>query len=138
MVRDLELQTTWDPDPLREVWPQGRDGAALFERVERLPLELTAAGATGRVLEVAAAEGLRPAAGGWPVCFWPVRRAPPVCRPPGPQLRSAARRVLRRVRRSSRAPPPSPADSCGRLLGPSPLPTVAIVEEHVLFSCFLG
>jgi ubiquinone/menaquinone biosynthesis C-methylase UbiE len=58
MPLDLELQTTWDPDPLRRAWPQSRDGRAFFERIAQLPRELTAPGASGPVLEVAAAEGL--------------------------------------------------------------------------------
>ena len=58
MPIDLELQTTWDPDPLRRAWPRSRDCHTFFERIAQLPLELTAPGATGRVLEVAAAEGL--------------------------------------------------------------------------------
>src|SRR5262245_26147835 len=58
MPLDLDLQTTWDPDPLRQPWPQGRHNRAFFSRIAGLPVELTASGTTGRVLEVAASEAV--------------------------------------------------------------------------------
>jgi ubiquinone/menaquinone biosynthesis C-methylase UbiE len=53
---DVELQKAWDPDPLRQTWPMGRDVKAFFERIFHVAIWLTADGATGPVLEVAAAE----------------------------------------------------------------------------------
>ncbi len=53
---EIELQKAWDPDPLRRIWPMGRDVKLFFERIFHVTIWLTSDGATGPVLEVAAAE----------------------------------------------------------------------------------
>jgi ubiquinone/menaquinone biosynthesis C-methylase UbiE len=54
----LEIQDAWDPVPLREQWPMGLDNYFIMKRLMEVPVEQTLAGATGRVLEVAAAEAV--------------------------------------------------------------------------------
>ncbi len=53
---EFDIQGSWDPDPIREDWAVGQDFRIVIQRLTELPVELTARGATGRVLEVAAAE----------------------------------------------------------------------------------
>jgi ubiquinone/menaquinone biosynthesis C-methylase UbiE len=53
---DLDLQDAWDNAPLRESWPRGLDSGFYLQRLEEVPVEETARGASGRLLEVAAAE----------------------------------------------------------------------------------
>jgi ubiquinone/menaquinone biosynthesis C-methylase UbiE len=64
---DLDIQDAWDNAPLQERWPQGLDNSFYLGRLAVVPVEATAAGASGRLLEVAAAEAMhacRLAAGG--------------------------------------------------------------------------
>ncbi len=53
---DLEIQGSWDAKVLRDQWPMTPDNVYVFRRLLQVPSEVTAAGATGRVLEVAAAD----------------------------------------------------------------------------------
>jgi SAM-dependent methyltransferase len=55
---NLELQLDWDASKLQENWPATPDNEYLMYRVSGLASEVTAAGAAGRVLEVAAAEAI--------------------------------------------------------------------------------
>src|SRR5262249_5198193 len=55
---DLQLQGDWDAQPLRDQWTLWPDLRFAFERFAALTVEATAAGASGEVLEVAAAEGI--------------------------------------------------------------------------------
>ncbi len=55
---DLEIQGAWDPDPLRAQWPLGLDNYFIMKRLMEVPVEQTLFGASGRVLEVAAAEAV--------------------------------------------------------------------------------
>lgn len=64
---DLDIQDAWDNAPLRDHWPWGRDNGYYISRLEVVPVEATGQGASGRLLEVAAAEAVhacRLAAGG--------------------------------------------------------------------------
>jgi len=54
----LDVQAAWDPDAVRHGWPRGIENDALLARLWSRPVELTAAGARGRVLEIAAAEAM--------------------------------------------------------------------------------
>lgn len=53
---DLQIQGDWDAGGLREAWHSQPDHFFALERLEHVPVDLTAAGATGPVLEVAAAD----------------------------------------------------------------------------------
>src|SRR5215813_660382 len=53
-----EPQRDWDFRALHGDWPGGHDNDFLIDRLRVVPVEETAAGATGRVLEVAAAEAI--------------------------------------------------------------------------------
>jgi SAM-dependent methyltransferase len=55
---NLELQLDWDVSRLHEHWPTTPDNVFIMYRLSGLASEVTAAGATGRVLEVAAAEAV--------------------------------------------------------------------------------
>jgi ubiquinone/menaquinone biosynthesis C-methylase UbiE len=55
---DLDIQGAWDPDPLRQQWPMGLDNYFIMKRLMEVPVEQTLVGASGRVLEVAAAEAV--------------------------------------------------------------------------------
>ena len=55
---DLDIQGAWDPVPLREQWPMGLDNYFIMKRLMQVPVEQTLVGASGRVLEVAAAEAV--------------------------------------------------------------------------------
>jgi ubiquinone/menaquinone biosynthesis C-methylase UbiE len=55
---DLDIQDAWEPDAVRRGWPIGLENEGLLRHVWSKPVALTAHGATGRVLEVAAAEAL--------------------------------------------------------------------------------
>ncbi len=55
---DLPFQLDWDAQPLRDAWELTPDLEFGFERFMELTVETTADGATGGVLEVAAAEGI--------------------------------------------------------------------------------
>ncbi len=57
-MSDLDIQGAWDPDAVRRGWPTGIENEALLARLWSRPVELTAQGARGPVLEVAAAEAL--------------------------------------------------------------------------------
>ncbi len=64
---DLDIQDAWDNAPLRARWPSGLDNHFYIGRLEVVPVEATGRGASGRLLEVAAAEAVhacRLAAGG--------------------------------------------------------------------------
>lgn len=58
MPLDLDVQDSWEPDHVRLRWPVGIATDALTKHLWSLPIELTATGASGRVLEVAAAEAV--------------------------------------------------------------------------------
>ena len=55
---ELDIQDAWDPDAVRRGWPAGLENEGLLRHVWSKPVALTALGATGPVLEVAAAEAL--------------------------------------------------------------------------------
>jgi SAM-dependent methyltransferase len=55
---ELQLQDDWDAQPLRDHWTRTPDLCFAFDRFAELTVEATAAGASGEVLEVAAAEGI--------------------------------------------------------------------------------
>ena len=55
---DLDIQDAWDNAPLHAQWPRGLDNQHLLDRVEEAPVEATLRGASGKVLEVAAAEAV--------------------------------------------------------------------------------
>lgn len=54
----VEIQDAWDPIPLREQWPMGLDNYFIMSRIMQVPVEQTQHGASGRLLEVAAAEAV--------------------------------------------------------------------------------
>jgi ubiquinone/menaquinone biosynthesis C-methylase UbiE len=56
--RELDIQDAWEPDAVRRGWPAGLENEGLLRHVWSKPVALTARGASGRVLEVAAAEAL--------------------------------------------------------------------------------
>src|SRR5262249_14359965 len=51
-------QRDWDATLLHGAWPVSRDNRFIHERLRDLPAAVTGRGATGRVLEVAAAEAV--------------------------------------------------------------------------------
>ena len=53
-----ELQGDWDAQPLRDHWTRTPDLRFAFDRFAELSVGATASGASGEVLEVAAAEGI--------------------------------------------------------------------------------
>ncbi len=55
---DLDIQGEWDPQHLRRRWPTGPDNWFIHERLQIVPVEATALGASGRVLEIAAAQAI--------------------------------------------------------------------------------
>jgi ubiquinone/menaquinone biosynthesis C-methylase UbiE len=55
---ELEIQDAWNPDAVRRGWPSGLENEGLLRHLWSKPVALTARGASGRVLEVAAAEAL--------------------------------------------------------------------------------
>jgi SAM-dependent methyltransferase len=57
-IDELQLQGDWDAQPLRDHWTLTPDLRFAFDRFAELTVEATAAGASGEVLEVAAAEGV--------------------------------------------------------------------------------
>jgi hypothetical protein len=54
----LDIQSDWDMASLAGIFPHGRDAAFIRERLLELAVTVTARGAAGRVLEVAAAEAV--------------------------------------------------------------------------------
>jgi ubiquinone/menaquinone biosynthesis C-methylase UbiE len=54
----LDIQRDWDVAGLQDGWPASFDTRFVHERLFHLPAAVTARGATGRVLEVAAAEAV--------------------------------------------------------------------------------
>lgn len=54
--RDIDLQRAWDNAPLKDAWAAHRDHAFAIRAMACVPVEVTAREASGRVLEVAAAE----------------------------------------------------------------------------------
>lgn len=57
-THDLDIQGDWDSARLRASWPEGLATAYYMGRLERVPVEATLLGASGRILEVAAAEAV--------------------------------------------------------------------------------
>jgi SAM-dependent methyltransferase len=55
---ELQIQGDWDAYPLRQAWPMTPDNIFVFQRLANAPVEATAAGARGPLLEVAAAEAV--------------------------------------------------------------------------------
>jgi SAM-dependent methyltransferase len=55
---DLNIQGDWNAYPLRDQWPMTPDNVFVFRRLAAAPVEATANGAHGRLLEVAAAEAV--------------------------------------------------------------------------------
>ena len=53
-----DFQRDWDFHALHGRWPTGHDNDFIIDRLRVVPVEATAAGARGRVLEVAAAEAV--------------------------------------------------------------------------------
>jgi SAM-dependent methyltransferase len=56
--QDLDLQLDWDVSKLHGRWPTGPDNVYMLQRLKDVTVEATAAGAHGRVLEVAASEAI--------------------------------------------------------------------------------
>jgi ubiquinone/menaquinone biosynthesis C-methylase UbiE len=54
----LDIQRDWDVAGLQDGWPAAYDTRFIHQRLFHLPAAITARGATGRVLEVAAAEAV--------------------------------------------------------------------------------
>jgi ubiquinone/menaquinone biosynthesis C-methylase UbiE len=54
----LEIQRDWDVGTLHGRWPLSLDSRFVYARLAELPVAVTARGASGRVLEVAAAEAV--------------------------------------------------------------------------------
>jgi len=54
--RDIDVQRAWDNAPLKDAWAAQRDHDFAVRAMALVPVEVTALGASGRVLEVAAAE----------------------------------------------------------------------------------
>jgi len=54
--RDIDLQRAWDNAALKDAWTARPDHDFAIRAMALVPVDVTAAGATGRVLEVAAAE----------------------------------------------------------------------------------
>src|SRR5436309_9190858 len=55
---DLNIQGDWNAYPLRDQWPMTPDNEFVFRLLFEAAVEATGRGATGRLLEVAAAEAL--------------------------------------------------------------------------------
>ncbi len=55
---DLNIQGEWNAYPLRAEWPMTPDNIFVFLRLADAPVDATAAGAHGKLLEVAAAEAV--------------------------------------------------------------------------------
>ena len=55
---DLQIQGDWDAYPLRNEWPMTPDNVFVFLRLHDAPVDATAQGAHGKLLEVAAAEAV--------------------------------------------------------------------------------
>src|SRR5438552_17097068 len=55
---DLNIQGDWNAYPLRDQWPMTPDNVFVFRRLFDVPVEATAKDASGRLLEVAAAEAV--------------------------------------------------------------------------------
>jgi SAM-dependent methyltransferase len=53
-----QVQLDWDVTALHGAWPTGLDNRYLLGRLHDVPVDATAAGASGRVLEVAASEAI--------------------------------------------------------------------------------
>src|SRR5215831_15634927 len=88
-VDDLELQADWNAQPLRDHWALTPDLRFAFERFAELTVEATAEGATGGVLEVAAAEGVH-------ACSLSARGLPAYILEPSPTMLAVARARQRR------------------------------------------
>lgn len=82
---DLTIQGDWDASALREAFPRSPDHGFLVHRMTRASVEAVAAGARGRVLDVAAAD-----AGG--ACALGRRGLEAVALEPSPVMLAAARR----------------------------------------------
>src|SRR5262249_11911847 len=54
----LDIQDGWQPDAVRRGWPRGIENEGLLRHLWSKPVALTADGAKGRVLEIAAAEAV--------------------------------------------------------------------------------
>lgn len=54
----LDIQRDWDASELLSRWPVSPDSRFVYDRLSELPVAVTARGASGRVLEVAAAEAV--------------------------------------------------------------------------------
>ncbi len=54
--REIDLQRSWDNAPLKGAWTAPRDHDFAIRAMAHVPVEVTALGACGRILEVAAAE----------------------------------------------------------------------------------
>ena len=55
---ELVIQREWDVSALHGAWPMGPDNKYIMDRLGTVPVEVTAAGARGPILEIAAAEAI--------------------------------------------------------------------------------
>ncbi len=78
------IQREWDFAALHGAWPRGPDNRYMMERLAIVPVEVTAAGAHGPVLEVAAAEAVHS-------CKLALRGLPTVALEPSPVMLERAR-----------------------------------------------
>jgi SAM-dependent methyltransferase len=83
----LDIQRDWDPTSLYGAWPGSRDSHFVHQRLADLPVAVTARGARGRVLEVAAAEAVHS-------CKLSLKGLESVVLEPSPVMIAAARRRM--------------------------------------------
>src|SRR5271169_3580722 len=84
---DLNIQGDWNAYPLREQWPRTPDNVFVFLRLHDASVNATAAGAHGRLLEVAAAEAVH-------ACRLSQRGLEAFVVEPSPIMLAAARRQM--------------------------------------------
>ena len=83
----LEIQRDWDAAALHGKWPPSLDSRFVYNRLAELPVAVTARGASGRVLEVAAAEAVHS-------CKLSLRGLQSVVLEPSPVMIDVARRRM--------------------------------------------
>jgi ubiquinone/menaquinone biosynthesis C-methylase UbiE len=83
----LDIQRNWDSTALQARWPASPDNRFVYDRLSELPVEVTARGASGRVLEVAAAEAVHS-------CKLSLRGLESVVLEPSPVMIDVARRRM--------------------------------------------
>jgi len=83
----LDIQREWDVATLQARWPASADTRFVYGRLSELPVAVTARGASGRVLEVAAAEAVHS-------CKLSLRGLESVVLDPSPVMIDVARRRM--------------------------------------------